>query len=215
MEKDFYNHVRSTKTQVEGQEHNSKTECTGCVQKAIERDEWEVKYKQEVEKRKALKKVYVNQTIRFSELDSKYNDLLKTATRTYHQSGLDDVAASSDIFTPNEVRYLQCMLLDQKQDCSFVLHCLKYAYKVDPTVLVSRTLKGTPEWTEITNTGERVHHGAKDPVTPKKAERIKGLFIERISKCEIDSADYSERIKDSYVNKLIAAGIRNISKKYK
>lgn len=162
------------------------------------------KYKQEVEKSKALKK----------ELDLKHKNLLKTAKHTYHQKSLDDAVVSNDVFTANEVKFLQCMPMDKKSDCSFILHCLKYAYKLDPSVLLSRTLKGTPERTEFTEKGEQIHHGAKDPLTPKKAERIKELFIERISNCIIDSAEYGERIKDSYVNKLIAAGIRNISKKY-
>lgn len=208
--------VRLANSTVESEAHHTKSlpECTGCVQKLIEIDQWETKYKQEVEKYKELKKVYLNLTVRFTEVDSKYNALLKTNTSGYHTSN-DPVTSTDDIFTPNEVKFLQCMALDKNNDCSFILHCLKFAYKLDPSVLVCKTLKGTHEWMEITSEGKQIHHDGKAPLTPKKVERIKGLFIDRISKCEIDSADYVERIKDSYVNKHIAAGIRNLSKKFK
>lgn len=198
----------------EGHDSKSTTECAGCAQKAIERDEWKEKYNQEVEKRKELKKVYVNTTISFTELYSKYNALLKTSAST-HQSVDDAASSGQDIFTPAEVKFLQCTSLEKKTDCTFINHCLKYAYKVDRSVLVFKTLKGTSEWTEINGEGVEIQHAAKTPLTPKKVERIKGLFYERLSKCEIDAVEYSERIKDSYVNKLIAAGIKNLSKKFK
>lgn len=57
---------------------------------------------------------------------------------------------------------------------------------------------------------DRIKGGFHQAKAPRKVDRIKGLFIERISKPEINSADYRERIKDPYVNKLFAAGIRNI-----
>lgn len=107
------------------------------------------------------------------------------------------------------------MPLDKKNDCSFILHSLKYSYKSDLSVLSTRTLKGTAEWKELKEGGSEVHHEAKGPLTPRKVDRIKDLFIERISKPEINSAEYSERIKDPYINKLFAAGIRNLSKKFK
>lgn len=56
---------------------------------------------------------------------------------------------------------------------------------------------------------------AKDPLTPEKVRRIKALFAGRISKCTIDSAHYTERMKDTYVNKLLAAGIKNLAQKFK
>lgn len=40
----------------------------------------------------------------------------------------------------------------------------------------------------------------KDPLTPKKVERIRDLFIERISKCQLNPVAYGERIKDTYLN---------------
>lgn len=216
VEKEEYTQARATNSIVESGARDSQSfpECTGCVQKVIERDEWEEKYKQEVEKRKQLKKVYLNLTVRFAEVDSKYNALLNT-TKSVHRTSDDPVTSTDDIFTPNEVKFLQCMALDKKNDCSFILHCLKFAYKPDLSVLVFKTLKGTQERTEFTIEGEQIRYDGKAPVTPKKVELIKGLFIERISKCEIGSADYVERIKDSYVNKYIAAGIRNLSKKFK
>lgn len=210
-----FNQVVTTKAPVESESYSSKssTECEGCVKKAAERDEWEYKYKQEVESRKELKKVYMNLNIQFSELYMKHNDLLKTASNIKPKS-FDDPAACNDVFSSNEIKFLQFMPLDKKNDCSFILNALKYAYKSDTSVLVSKTLKGKSEWTEIKD-GYEIHHDAKTPLTPEKVERIKGLFIDRISNCEIHSADYGERIKDSYMNKLFAAGIKNISKKFK
>lgn len=191
----------------------SKLQCSGCIEKSLEIDDWKKKYELEVAQRKELNQLYVKSTISFTELYSKYNDLLQT-TAALPKS--DDAAASSssdDIFTNSELKYLQCMSLDKKHDCSFVLSALKFAYKADLSVFRSRTLFGTAERTDITTNGENIHHSAKDPLTPSKVRRVKTLFIERISKSEINSVDYSQRMKDSYVNTLFAAGIRNLSKK--
>lgn len=107
------------------------------------------------------------------------------------------------------------MELDKKSDCTFILNCLKYAYKSDRSVLKSKSLKGTAEKTDITPEGEEIHHDGKSPLTPQKVDVIKGLFVDRISKCQIDSVEYKERMKDPYVNRLLAAGIKNLSKKFK
>lgn len=216
--------------------HNSKNsgECTGCIQKAAERDEWERKYKQEFEKRKELKKVYVNLNVQFSELYMKYQSVLKAKGNNrdiVHGEASDNAASDGvamvseatggavkgddDTFTEAQLKFLQFMPLDKKNDCTFILQCLKYAYKSDPTVLTSKTLKGTAERTEITADGREIHHEAKAPLTPEKVDRIKSLFMKRISKCEINSAEYVERMKDPYVNRLFAAGIVNLSKKPK
>lgn len=203
----------------EKRRQNDSPKCTECEQKSIERDDFEKKYKLEMEQRKDLKKVYLNLTVRFSELHSKYTDLLKTVGANRRHINTDEetessTASSADIFTPNEVKFFKCLPLDKKTDCTLILNCLKYAYKPDPSVLASKTLKGVAEWTQLTDDGE-IHHSAKTPLSPVKVDRMKGLFADRISKCQIDSAEFSERMKDSYINKLIAAGIRNLSKKNK
>lgn len=179
--------------------------CTECAQKDIAINEWERKYSE-------LKKVHAKQSIHFSELYSKHNDLLKTVMNI-NKPAAEEAASSTDIFTPNEVKFLQCMDLEKTKDCTFVHHCLKFAYKSDLTVMASKTLWGTASWTGTSKNGEQVHHEAKDPLTPEKVRRIKALFADRISKCRIDSAEYSERMKDPYVNKLIGAGVKNLSQK--
>lgn len=102
--------------------------CIGCVQKAVERDEWEEKWKQEVQQRKELKKLYLNLSVRFSEVTIKYDDLLKaTIEKDNNRVVIDEGASdSADVFTQNEIKFLQCMPLDKKNDCSFILHSLKY-----------------------------------------------------------------------------------------
>lgn len=208
-------------SQGESQENSAgqnSNKCKDCIQKDLEADEWKRKYEMEVEQRKDLKKVYLNLTVRFSELHSKYEDLVKTSSAhrpTSSQTADEETAAGGDIYSTTELKFLKCMPLDKKNDCTFILHCLKYGYKSDPSALATKTLKGKNEWTEVTDGGERVLHSGKAPLTPEKVDRMKGLFVERISKCEIGAADFGERIKDSYINKLIAAGIRNLSRKYK
>lgn len=206
-------HAVEDPVESESRDASGTAECTGCAQKAVEMDEWKQKYIQEVEHRKELKKVYLNLTIRFSELHSKYDDLSKVVSN--HQSVNNAATSSDDIFTPKEVQFLQCMELDKKTDCTFILQCLKYGYKPDRSVLATKSLKGTAERTKFTDEGEQIRHEAKTALTPEKVDRIKGLFIERISKCKIDAAEYAVRMKDSYVNKLFAAGVNNISTKFK
>lgn len=53
----------------------------------------------------------------------------------------------------------------------------------------------------------------KDPLCPEKIKRIRELFIEQINKCKLKPAANETRIKDTYMNKLIASGITNIGKK--
>lgn len=150
-----------------------------------------------------------------SELGVKYTDLLKMATSTNRPDTDEVVASGGDIFTENQIRYFRSMPLDKKKDSSFILQCLEYAYKTDQSVLLQKTLNGKPEWIEITDGGEEILHPTKDPLTPKKVDRIRELFIERVSKCNIDPAVYGERMKTSYLNRLIASGIKNIAKKQK
>lgn len=188
-------------TVIENSDQNkASTQCTECKN-------WEVKYKD-------LKMLYVKLTIHSSEKDLKYEDLLKTKTRTIY-SDIDDVATSNgDIFSPNEIKSLQGIPQDKKKDSTFILKCLEYAYKSDQSVLQKKTLKGKSEVIHFSETGNVEHIVAgKDPLTPEKVARIKELFIERLSNCEIDAFAYGERIKDSNLNKLIASGVKNISKK--
>lgn len=261
MEETDPNHNVETKTPEESGVHASKNahECAGCIQKAVEIEEWESKYNEESEQRKQLKKVYMNLNVEFTELYMKYQSLLKivkgteshgdttvvkttdcrivhseapgaksTDCRTVHGDASDGGTSSKDneatggdekdgdnIFTDAQIKFLQFMPLDKKSDCTFILQCLKYAYGSDTSVLASRTLKGTSKRTEINSEGIKTHYEGKAPLSPIKVDRIKRLFMERISKCDIHSAEYVERIKDPYVHKLFAAGIGNLSKNNK
>lgn len=204
--------VATNKTQINPDcgDPNKKCEKSKCVQKSIECDEWEAKYKE-------LKKLYIKATMHHSEVELKYSDLLKSATGKNHERSGDGTAdtkpTSNDIFTPNELKFLECMSLEKKKDSTFIHQCLQFAYKGDQAVLVFKSLKGTSDWIEISEAGDEKHHPAKDPLSPHKVNRIKEVFIERVSKCDINSVHYGERVKDSYINKLFASGIKNISKK--
>lgn len=88
------------------------------------------------------------------------------------------------------------MPFDKPADSSFILKCLEFVYKDDPTVLRNKTLKGLPESVTYNDDGSTV-------TQPKK----------ELSKCQIDSVSFGERIKDANVNKLFATGILNIAKK--
>lgn len=144
----------------------------------------------------------------------KYNDLLKSKSHTSNDVGVSEATAvSGDIFTPNELKFLQCMSLEKKEDSTFVHQCVQFAYKSDLHVLAHRTLKGTKDWIEIKDDGEKKHHAAKEPLSPHKVNRIKDVFHERISKCAIDAATFGERVNDANINKLFASAIKNISKK--
>lgn len=66
----------------------------------------------------------------------------------------------------------------------------------------------------ISDDGDVAYLPAKDPLNPQKVKRIRELFVERIKKCNLKPAANNVRMKDSYMNKLIASGITNIAKKY-
>lgn len=183
------------------QETNVLPECAPCLEK-------EKKYKD-------LMKVYLKLTHRYSELDQKYKDLLQTKTRTNQPEPDGTVSFSNDVFTPNEVKYLQAMPLDKTTDSTFILKCLEFAYKENPSQLRLRTLKGRPESVQYHDDGSIEEQVKKDPLSPIKVQRIKELFIDRLSKCKIDCVAFGERIKDTNVNKLFATGILNIVKKQK
>lgn len=182
-----------------GQNMNVSPECAGCVAK-------DMKYKD-------LMKVYLKLTHRYTQLDEKYAHLLQLKTNTNEPEPDSTVLSNKDVFTPNEVKYLHAMPLDKKTDSTFVLKCLEFSYKDNLSVMKFKTLKGRPESVQYNDNGEIEQHSKKDPLTPKKVQRIKELFIDRVSKCKIDATAFGERIKDANVNKLFATGILNIAKK--
>lgn len=171
--------------------------------------EWEGKYND-------LQKLCLRLTIRNSEMDLKYEDLLKTKTGANQFVAVSNMTvADTDVhFTARELKFLECMSLEKKFDSTFVHHCLQFAYKDNLQVLTQKSLKGTAEVVLIAENGdvEKTIPG-KDPLTPVKIEKIRSLFIERISKCQLNPVAYSERIKDAYLNRLIGSGVTNIAKK--
>lgn len=190
----------------------SKVVCADCVLRANE-------YKQLEQKYKELKQRYMKLTMHHSEVDMKYNDLLKSVTGKNHGNDGDvenepENASSDGVFTLNELKFLKCMALDKKKDSTFIHQSLQFAYKSNQSVLVHKTLKGSRDWIEIADNGDEIFHSGKESLSPHKVNRIKELFIERIGKCKIDSVSYGQRVKDAYINQLIASGIKNISKKH-
>lgn len=188
---------------------NAKVPCPECEQNRKERDEWQEKYKE-------LKKSYYKLAVRHSELDLKHKDLEKVATAKTNDNNIDadaiSVAADSDIFSPNELKFLQCMPLEKKKDSTFVLQCVKFAYKEDTSVLNNKSLFGTKGRIEFTEDGGEVHQPAKQPLSPHKVDRMRGVFIDRISKCKLNAVEYGVRMKETYLNQLFASAIKNISK---
>lgn len=182
----------------------AKLECVSCVQKNAEYKELEEKYNE-------LKKRFVKLTIHHSEVDLKYHDLLKATTGNVRIVD-GDSETNGDLFTVNELKFLDCMQLDKKKDSTFVNQCLQFAYKADLSALTSKSLKGTKDWVEFTEANGQVHHSAKNPLSPAKVDRIRDLYIARIAKCKIDAVAYGERIGN--LNKHFASGIKNISKKF-
>lgn len=180
---------------------NVSTQCAGC----LERDK---KYKD-------LMKLYLKSTHRYSEMDHKFKDLLRTKTHSKQPEPDDTAVSTNDVFTPNEIKYLQSMPLSKSSDSTFILKCLEFAYKADPTVLRFKTLKGRPESVQYDDNGNMEQLAKKEPLSPIKVQSIKDLFIARLSKCQIDSVAFGERIKDFNVNRLFATGIINVSKKSK
>lgn len=170
-------------------------------------------FRMEISKHKALKKVYFTLASAYSELSIKHQALVKAKR---HVDEIDigvETTTTGDIFTENELKFLKCMSLEKKKDSTFILQCLEFAYKNDLTVLCDKTRKGKPESIKIGEDGTVTNVSAKEPVSPVKVVRIKELFLERLSKCDIDSAVYAVRAKDSNMNTLITNGIKNISKR--
>ncbi len=189
--------------------NNTKVPCSECEQNRKERDEWQEKYKE-------LKKSYYKLAVRHSELDLMHKDLEKVATAKTNEYNIDEnaisIATDSDIFTAAELRFLQCMPLEKKKDSTFVLQCVKFAYKEDTSVLNNKSLYGTKGRIEFTEDGGEVRQPAKQPLSPHKVDRMRGVFIDKISKCNLNAVEYGVRMKETYLNQLIASAIKNISK---
>lgn len=181
-------------------------DCTVCIQKTAD-------YKELDEKHKALKKVYFTLTSHYTELHLKYEASLK-AKSYMNEVHIDGEAASTDdLFTKHELKFLQSMPLERKKDSTFILQCLEFAYKNNLSVLRTKTLKGKAESTKFSDEGSIQNIPEKGALTPIKVIRIKELFLERLSKCDIDSVVYAERVKESNINKLIASVVKNVAKK--
>lgn len=125
------------------------------------------------------------------------------------------MSASDDVFTENEVKFLQSLPLDKKKDSAFILQCIKYSYKNNEATLRNKTLKGTLDRVEIKDDGTQTVHPAKDPLTPEKVKRIEQLFIDRVSKSKCFAGEFGDRVKQTNINKLIAYAIKNVSSKEK
>lgn len=178
--------------------------CAGCVQKSDELTQCEIKYKE-------LQKRYAKLTIYCSEVNLKYEDLLKTGKRT-GQPGIEKEATfSDDIFSAIELKVLRGVPLEKGKDSTFILQCLKFAYCSDLSVLRNKTIYGKPSSLEVSEEG-MVEVPGKDPLTPKKIERIRQLFVERLSACKISALEYGVRVKDRRMNQLLNTGIKNIKK---
>lgn len=184
----------------------SKTDCTGCNQKTAEYIALDGKHK-------ALKKVYFTLTSHYAEMCLKYDALLKAKSHINEINVGEETASNDDFFTKNELKFLQCMSLDKRKDSTFILQSLEFAYKGNLSVMREKTLKGTSESVKVKEDGTVQNIPSKAALSPIKVVRIKELFLERISKCQIDAAVYIERASESNLNKLIASGIKNIAKK--
>lgn len=168
---------------------------------------WKVKYDD-------LNKFCLKLAIRNANMDLKYDDLLRTKTCASRSVPGDAELSKDDFFTPKELRYLDVMSLEKKSDSTFVRHCLEFIYKENIHILKKKSLHGTAEKQLFSDDGlvDRVVEG-KDPLTPSKVDKIRSMFVERISRSGVGAVEYAERIKDSYLNRLIAASLQNISKK--
>lgn len=127
-----------------------------------------------------------------------------------------DDEVTDDVFTTKEIEHLRQIPLLMRQDSTFIIQSVRYAYKNNPSILRSRTIRGTREWMGIVENGNDRYfnkHPAKAPLTPEKVNRIKGLFIERVSKCNLDLLAYRDRSKDSNIEMLIRRAILNVRKR--
>lgn len=121
----------------------------------------------EMEKKyKDLMKLYLKATHRFSELDHKYSELLRMKTRIGPPDTNVAEEPSNDIFSLNELKYLQSIPLSKTADSTFILKCLDFAYKSDPSVLRCKTLKGKAEVTQYDDDGNIKQQAKRNPWLP-------------------------------------------------
>lgn len=171
-----------------------------------------------------LKKSYIALSVRHTDHLMKYDELLKKVTISPPQLNADQLVDAvpntvsgsasmpDDIFTANEVRYLESLPMDKKKDSTFVLQCVRYAYK-NAESLTNKTLRGTAERVTFEEDGSVIVQPGKDSLTPEKVKRIEQLFIERVSKSKCMAVEYGERVKQSNINKHIASAIKNLAHK--
>lgn len=173
---------------------NGANGCTDCT-------EWKEKFK-------VMHKKYAKLSIEYSELNMKFTALSRTAPRVHGENETTPENADS-VFSNSEIRVLQRISLAKKNDSTFIRNSLEFAYKSDLSVLKSRSVMGTYNTLAEMTSGKI----EKPPLTPVKVKKIKELFIERLSDCDVDPIAFEERVKDSRINELLASGIKNIAKK--
>lgn len=222
-------------------EEDKSNRCEACGQ--VDRsdgcgecDKWRKKYED-------VKRSHIKLSVRYTELMMKFDELAEVAKGSVRPNlnieNINDgpqilsiangiasqtlstsagVAQSfcqpNDIFTENEIICLKCLPLDKNKDSTFILNCLQYAYKNNAASLATKTLKGTPGRFEVSDSGDLIEvMAAKDPLTPKKVQRIHQLFMDRVTKSKCMAVEFAERLKETYFNKLVASAVKNISNK--
>lgn len=211
-------------------------QCDGCKQRLEQIHVLEMTYKDEINflevknkeqiqhsdvKYKELQTRFLKLTVEFSEISLKYKDAIKLG-HSSRQAETDETdngetgeTLHDDMFSKEELRTLKGLPLDKRNDSTFILQCLKFAYKSDLSILCNKSLMGTYATILVSSEGEDVEIAGKDPLTPEKVNKIKQLFTERLSSCDINAVQYGERIKESKVNHLLGTGLVNIRKKFK
>lgn len=186
---------------------NPATGCVGCNQ-------WRLKYADLKMSFLKLSLLHSNQSMKYEELVTTRSSITDSiAVERSDNTVGETLASTNDVFTENEVKYLNCIPLTKNSDSTFVLHCIRYAYKDNEAILLNRTLKGTLDRIEINDDGSRTVRPGKGPLTPEKVKRIEKLFIERVSKDKCLASEFGDRIKQANINKLIASAIKNVSNK--
>lgn len=180
-----------------------------------------------------LKQTHMELCLQHCQLSMKYEAIRRVKTGTEpigteptgteptgtEPSASDDVSVpdplplTDNIFTTNEIILLESLPLDKSHDSNFILKCVEYAYKENPSVLVTKTLKGTRERIEIQDGVVVAVRPAKDSLTPEKVKKIEDVFINRVTKSKCLAGEFAERIKPKNINRLIGSAVSNISNK--
>lgn len=151
--------------------------CTGCVDKETLIQAQVMKISELEAKFKEMQKRYLKVTAYCTEVNIKYEHLLKAGTRT-GQPEDDEQSFIDDFFSPNEIKMLHGISLEKKNDSTFILQCLKFAYKKDLSVLGTRSLNGTSSSIAVSEEGGLIEVPGKVALTPEKVSRIRQLFME-------------------------------------